>query len=233
MEGTGPLMSHNYYDHCPRLPAEGQVDPRRLFLPALAPASGSEEAASGNEADSDDSPVELEIGPGRGWFTVERLELDKSARVVGLEIRRKWATIVDERLIKRGLASRGRVFAEDAKLALPRFLSASVSVAYLHFPDPWWKKRHAKRLVIADPLLSELSRVLVVGGELLIQTDVFERAAEYEALVAACPGFEPWEKEARVSDHPHGARSPRERKAMEDQLPVVRLRYRCLGPVSA
>ncbi len=218
-------MSENPYEHYPRLPAEGEVDPRTLFD---EPPSGEQSSAQSSDPSR---PVELEIGPGRGWFTIERLEVDPQARVIGLEIRRKWATIVDDRLKKRGLAHRGRIFAEDAKEALPRFRAASVSIAYLHFPDPWWKKRHAKRLVIADPLLVELSRVLIPGGELLIQTDVFERAAEYEALVDACPAFEPWEAQARVEDHPHIARSPRERKAIEDQLPVARLRYRCRGPL--
>jgi tRNA (guanine-N7-)-methyltransferase len=211
------------YAHCPRLPEDGAIDPRNLFLdPQGAPLPAGENLA----------PVELEIGPGRGWFTVERLEHDAETRVIGVEIKRKWATIVDERLKKRRLANRGRIFAEDIKLVLPRFVDASLKVAYLHFPDPWWKKRHEKRLVLGDPLLVELSRVLIPGGELFIQTDVPERASEYEAVVAGCSAFEPWEAEARVSDHPHVARSPRERKAIEDELPVVRLRYRNRGPVA-
>jgi tRNA (guanine-N7-)-methyltransferase len=210
-------MRDDPYQNCPRLPEAGEIDPRRIFA--------SVEDVAGTEFATED-PVELEIGPGRGWFTVERLEFDPEVRVIGLEIRRKWATIVDDRLTKRGHGGRGRVFAEDAKLVLPRFVSGTVSKAYLHFPDPWWKKRHRIRMVLGDPLLEQLGRVLIPGGELLIQTDVFERADEYQRLVDACSAFEPWEAEARVVDHPHGARSPRERKAIEDGLPVVRLRYR-------
>lgn len=206
------------YAHCPRLPEEGPIDPRRVFLPAE------------HETQSfSDEPVELEIGPGRGWFTIERLAVSEQIRVVGVEVRRKWATIVDERLKKRQLAQRGRVFADDIRLVLPRFVERSVSIAYLHFPDPWWKKRHEKRLVLSTELLGELSRVLVVGGELLIQTDVFERADEYERVVSAHPAFEPFFAEPRVDDHPHQARSPRERKAMENGLPIARLRYRNRG----
>jgi tRNA (guanine-N7-)-methyltransferase len=157
------------------------------------------------------------------------LEIDPRVRVLGVEVRRKWATIVDERLKKRGLGARGRVFADDIRLVLPRFVDRSLSVAYVHFPDPWWKKRHHKRLVLNQELLVELNRVLVPGGELLVQTDVFERADEYERVVAENGRFEPVEQTARVADHPYGARSPRERKAMEVGLPVVRLRYRNLG----
>ncbi len=215
-------MRSDHYAHCPRLPEEGEIDPRQVFPPL---------GESGSEVDLA-SPVELEIGPGRGWFTIERLQAEPSVRVVGLEVRRKWATIVDERIKKRGLGSRGRVFAEDAKLVLPRFATGTVSIAYLHFPDPWWKKRHQKRMVLGDSLLRELARILIVGGELLIQTDVFERADEYEERVGRSASFEPFCTTARVEDHPHKARSPRERKAMEDGLPIVRLRYRCLGQKS-
>jgi tRNA (guanine-N7-)-methyltransferase len=230
----------NYpYEHAPRLPeGDAAIDPRTLFLPPGEPSAHGEakHAESGPSAlpaavDAAllAAPIELEVGPGRGWFILERLEHDPRARVVGLEIRRKWATIVDDRLKTRGYASRGRVFAEDAKPALKRFVPDSVSVAYVHFPDPWWKKRHAKRLVVGPELLDELARVLVPGGELLIQTDVEERAEQYEAAVAAHGAFVPLEDSARVTDHPHGARSPRERKAIEDGLPVYRLRYRRLA----
>lgn len=212
-------MHSDPYAHCPRLPVEGPIDPRTVFV----------EQMPGGEGPALTQPVELEIGPGRGWFTVERLEIDPRVRVLGVEVRRKWATIVDERLKKRGLGARGRVFADDIRLVLPRFVDRSLSVAYVHFPDPWWKKRHHKRLVLNQELLVELNRVLVPGGELLVQTDVFERADEYERVVAENGRFEPVEQTARVADHPYGARSPRERKAMEVGLPVVRLRYRNLG----
>lgn len=224
----------NYpYEHAPRLPeGDDSIDPRTLFLPTPPASVGVQHAedvaASLPPASSKaaGAPIELEVGPGRGWFIFERLDHAPEVRVVGLEIRRKWATIVDDRLKKRGYGARGRVFAEDAKAALTRFAPDSVAIAYVHFPDPWWKKRHAKRLVVGDELLDQLARVLVSGGELLIQTDVEERAEQYEAIVAEHGAFEALEETARVVDHPHGARSPRERKAIEDGLPVYRLRYR-------
>jgi tRNA (guanine-N7-)-methyltransferase len=207
------------YEHAPRLP-DGPIDPGSLFSPQppIVPPASTTPSVPGR--------IELEIGPGRGWFIVERLEVDPGIRLLGLEIRRKWATIVDERLAKRALSHRARVFAEDAKLALPRFLPASLAAAYLHFPDPWWKKRHQKRLVLGRELLVELARVLLPHGELFIQTDVAERADEYEALVDETPMFEPVHERARIDDHPYVARSPRERQAMDDGLPIFRLRYR-------
>jgi len=170
--------------------------------------------------------VELEIGPGRGWFMVERLTVEPAISMIGLEIRRKWATVVDERLKSRGLGARGRVFAEDARFALPRFHDGSLAVVYLHFPDPWWKKRHEKRLVFTPALVADIARVLAPGGELFLQTDVQERAESYERMVAADPWLVPWAGSARVEENPYGALSPRERRALQDGLPVTRMRWR-------
>lgn len=174
--------------------------------------------------------VELEIGPGRGWFLFERLEARPDVALIGLEIRRKWATIVDRRLAARGLGGRARVFAEDALHVLPRFAEGSIDVAYVHFPDPWWKKRHQKRLVVGDVFVAEIARVLRPGGELFVQTDVEERALDYEQAVDRDPRLRPIEALARVAENPYQARSPRERRAIDDGLPIVRLRWSRVAP---
>jgi tRNA (guanine-N7-)-methyltransferase len=170
--------------------------------------------------------VELEIGPGRGGFLFERLAAVSELCMLGFEIRRKWATIVDNKLKAGGLGARARVFAEDARSALPRLPAASLSRVYIHFPDPWWKKRHAKRLVVSPSLMPEVVRTLVPGGELFVQTDVEERALEYEEAINAAPGLEPVPGGPRIAENPFQARSPREHRAIKDGLPIHRLLYR-------
>lgn len=199
-------MKTNPYAHAPRLPEGELVDPRLLVN------AGSE-------------PIEIEIGPGRGGFLFERLAADPEVRMLGLEIRRKWATIVDDRLRERGLGERARVLAEDAKAVFPRFPEACARAVFVHFPDPWWKKKHHKRLVVTPGLLGEVCRVLRPGGDLFIQTDVSERAEAYAALVAGEPRLRPT-AEGFVAENPFGARSPREHRAIADGLPIYRLHYR-------
>lgn len=173
--------------------------------------------------------VELELGPGRGGFIVERAAAEPQAALIGLEIRQKWAAIVDGRLAKMGLASRARVFAEDARVALPRLVpDGGVRRVFSHFPDPWWKKRHQKRIMLAPALLSEIARLLEPGGEIFVQTDVEERALEVEVQLRADERFRPHGDapgSARLADNPYVARSPRERRAIADGLPVVRIRF--------
>jgi len=200
----------NPYADAPTLPEGDEIDPRTLF-------------------EEKTRPIELEIGPGRGTFIIGRLSAVPEVRMLGLEIRRKWASIVDGRLRSQGLGGRGRVLAEDARSALPRMKSATVCAAFIHFPDPWWKKRHEKRLVASVSTLSQLARVLVPGGELFFQTDVEERAEQFEAWVSSVPAFVPWSSGPRVAENPYGAMSTRERRAVGDGLPIVRLRYRRAG----
>jgi tRNA (guanine-N7-)-methyltransferase len=198
------------YADAPRLPADEKVDLRTL--------------GRGNE-------IELEVGPGpKAGFLVERAVSAPDALLVGLEIRRKWAAVGDARLAKGGHAARARVFCEDARLALPRLgPDASVARVFLHFPDPWWKKRHHKRLVMGDVFLDEVARLLVPGGQLYVQTDVEERAELYETVVSAHGAFEAAGDSPgspRIAENPFAARSPREHRAIADGLPVWRMLWR-------
>jgi tRNA (guanine-N7-)-methyltransferase len=62
-----------------------------------------------------------------------------------------------------------------------------------------------------------------------VQTDVAERADQYEALLTGDARFAPsgdTDGIARLAENPYDARSPRERRALQDGLPVHRLRYR-------
>ncbi len=207
----GAVKAPSPYENAPRIGEgeEGPVDARTLVVGAT---------------------FELEIGPGRGGFIFERAKSAPEAGLIGFEIRRKWATIVDGRLAKAGLGTRARVFAEDAKWAMRRLGPDGVfERVFMHFPDPWWKRKHEKRLVMGDTFLSEAARLLRKGGELFVQTDVEDRAAQYEEAISVEPRFVPFgdlEGSPRLAENPYDARSPREHRAIADGLPVFRLRYR-------
>lgn len=206
------------YLNAPRLPAGEGLGLQHIFPAGGAPA-GDVSAAGG---------LELEIGPGRGGFLVDRLANSPDVRIVGLEIRLKWASLVDQKLHELGLQGRGRVFAEDIRHALPRFASHSLARVFIHFPDPWWKKKHAKRRLASGGVVTELARLLGSGGELFVQTDVPDTAEAYRQAIEAEPAFAPFGDEPGspfLSENPYGARSPRERRVIASGLPVTRLRY--------
>ena len=208
--GFPPKRKPGPYEDAPRLPDAAHVDLHDVVR---------------------GTSIELEIGPGpKAGFLLERALAAPDAALVGLEIRKKWAAVGDAKLAKQGHAARARVFCEDARLALPRLgPSGAVARVFLHFPDPWWKKKHTKRLVMGDVFLAEVARLLAPAGELYVQTDVEERAALYESVVTAHEAFEPHGDtpgSARITDNPFGARSPREHRAIADGLPVYRMLWR-------
>lgn len=199
------------YAHAARVQDEGPVDTGALVT-------------------SREGPLEIEIGPGRGGFLFERAAASPSSRLIGLEIRTKWAAIVDARLASRGLGSRARVYNADAREVLHRLTpDASVAAFFLHVPDPWWKKRHHKRLVMGDDLVAQIARLLIDEGVVFVQTDVEERATLYREILAEHQELEPFGDVAgdpHLIENPFGARSPREHRAIADGLPVFRLLYR-------
>lgn len=191
-----------YQEMAPQ-PPEGDID-----LAALVPGEG---------------PLEIDVGFGRGMSVFERAKAAPDARLLGIEIKSKWAYRVDERRKRLGL-DRVRVLWGDARDILGRAgPPSSVRRIFIHFPDPWWKKRHGKRRVIGDELLDTLARLLVQDGELYVQTDVEERAELYLGLLREHDAFDLLGDEGMVPANPFDARSNRERRAEEDGLPVYRI----------
>ena len=170
-----------------------------------------------------EGPVELDIGFGRGLSLFERAQAAPGSRIVGIEVKSKWAYKVQARLESRGVFN-VRVLCGDARAILKRAgPEAIVQKVALHFPDPWWKKRHEKRRVIGEALLVELRRLMAPGGELFIQTDVEDRARLYLQQLADMDGFRMAGDRGLVADNPFLARSNREVRATEDGLPIWRL----------
>lgn len=201
-EGRPKQEAVRYDLRAPKAP-EGEFD-----LRAIVPGEGE---------------LELDIGFGRGQSLFERARLAPTSRIVGIEIKTKWAAKVAERAARDGLDN-ARVLCGDAREILGRAQpDACVRRVFVHFPDPWWKKRHAHRLVLGDAFLDTLARLLVPGGEVYVQTDVESRAEEYVAGLRAHPSFLLSTDSGYVDTNPFGARSNRERRAAEDGLPVHRI----------
>jgi tRNA (guanine-N7-)-methyltransferase len=166
--------------------------------------------------------IEMEIGFGRGLFLVQRASAAKEAWLLGIEIKNKLAYRVEQRCRKLGL-TRVRVMAGDARRVLPEVRpDAALTRVFVNFPDPWWKKRHEKRRLLAEPLLDQIARLLRPGGELFVQTDVAERAEQCQRQLREHPAFD-LPGDGRLAENPYGARSNREQRAIQDGLPIHRI----------
>jgi tRNA (guanine-N7-)-methyltransferase len=206
----------------PAHPTE-QPDPRRYVQ--LAPAAPEGPVALPDLWPGRTGEIELEIGFGRGSFLIERAQAAPDARLLGLEIKRKWAYLVSERAARLGLDG-VRVFGADARELLRRLgPDGCVQRVFMHFPDPWWKKRHAKRRLRGQDMLDPIARLLAPGGVLFIQTDVEDRAQGFVDDLRAHDAFELGAQDY-VADNPYCAQSNREKRAIADGLPVFRVQAR-------
>jgi tRNA (guanine-N7-)-methyltransferase len=116
-----------------------------------------------------------------------------------------------------------RVFGADAREVLPRLMpEASLARVFIHFPDPWWKKRHEKRRLRGPGTFDPLARLLRPGGQLFIQTDVEDRAQTFLEDVREHGGFHVPDS-GFVDHNPFQARSNREKRAIADGLPIYRI----------
>lgn len=169
---------------------------------------------------------EVEIGFGKGHFLLGRAQQDPRVGFIGFETRRKWVHLVGERLAKHSVTN-ATVFYGDALFALSRLQpEACLSRIHVNFPDPWWKARHEKRLVLGPKLMKDAARLLVDGGEIFVQTDVDYRAEGYVGVLTQASDFEPVAGDGHIDKNPFGVRSLREMKCEEVSLPVYRYLFR-------
>ena len=170
-----------------------------------------------------DGPLELDVGFGRGLSLFERAQEAPDSRIIGIEIKSKWAYKVGQRARRRGLAN-VRVLCGDAREILARAGPAgSIDAVSLHFPDPWWKKRHTKRRIVEDRFIDAVRELLRPGGLFFIQTDVEDRARLYLQRIRHAGGFTFPTGSGFVEENPLRVRSNRERRALEDGLPIWRI----------
>ena len=77
----------------------------------------------------------------------------------------------------------------DARDEIGRMPEASFDQIYLLFPDPWPKRRHAKRRFVQPETASEFARLLKPGGRLRMATDVGVYADHALPILLETPGL--------------------------------------------
>ena len=163
---------------------------QRRALEALLPAFGISFAAA--LLDFDDAfgrraPRVLEIGFGMGETTAAIAQTRPQDDFVGIEVHSPGVGSLLKRVAELGLAN-VRVIQHDAVEVVAAMIPpASLSGIHVFFPDPWPKKRHHKRRLLAPTFVHELALRLLPGGNLYIATDWEDYAQEILATLVAEP----------------------------------------------
>ncbi|MDQ7028575.1 MAG: hypothetical protein Q9O62_01725 [Ardenticatenia bacterium] len=171
-----------------------------------------------------EAPVEIEIGAGDGRFILEWAEQHPDRHFLAFEIRLKHVKRVYAGVVERGLDNLW-VCDDDARGVLLNIVpSNTVEVVHLLMPDPWWKKRQARRRLISPYMLDVLAAVLKPGGIFRFETDVEGYPELVDMLVADHPAFIPHNPALaeRFRDAPL---TSRQRWCEEHGVPVHRRYY--------
>jgi tRNA (guanine-N7-)-methyltransferase len=170
--------------------------------------------------------LHLELGSGHGGFALAFAAANPRVNLVAIEVRKKFSDRTRARAAQRGLTNLMALRA-DARVEVPRlFAEESLGAIYLHFPDPWWKRRHEKRRLVAEGFAELLLGRLVPGGLLDVRTDVRDRANEMAAILEEA-GFANEAGPRAFSPRPEGEiPSTREKRYLTAAEPVYRLRLR-------
>jgi tRNA (guanine-N7-)-methyltransferase len=168
--------------------------------------------------------LELEIGSGHGGFALAFARAHPERALVAIEQRKKFAADLAAKAEGRGhrnlLALQG-----DARLLAPRlFAAGTLAAIHVHFPDPWWKRRHHGRRLVDDRMSVLLLALLAPGGLLDFRTDVEAYAlGAVERLEEA--GFRNEAGPGRFAEMPPGEiPSTREKRYLASGQRVWRLR---------
>ena len=151
------------------------------FLPArsLPPGPLVPEVAFGRRG-----PVVVEVGSGHGAAAVGYAQTHPEADLVAIEVHVPGVARLLATADEVGVTN---LWVHDGD-ALPflaeRVAPGSLDAIHLFFPDPWPKRKHAKRRFLQQHTLDLLASRLVPGGALLVATDHPRYAAHARTQLA-------------------------------------------------
>lgn len=161
------------------------LEPLKLDLSKPAP-DGSLAALFPDPVDE----IWLEIGFGAGEHLIWQAENNPRAGIIGAEPYVNGVVAALSGIETRRLQGRVRLHADDVRQLLEWLPPASLSRAFMLFPDPWPKKRHRARRLFSPTLLDKMARLLCPGAQFRFASDIADYAEDAIGHALHHPDFE-------------------------------------------
>lgn len=146
----------------------------------------------------DARPVWLEIGFGGGEHMVHMAARYPGIGLIGCEPFVNGVAMLLGKIRRAGVTNLA-VHPGDVRDLFDVLPQASVSKAFLNYPDPWPKHRHHRRRFVTPDHLTPLGRVLAPGAEFRVATDIPDYVRQTRAEVPRAgfdlvtDGATPWD----------------------------------------
>ncbi len=169
-------------------------------------------------------PLFLDIGCARGRFILKMAEIERQQNFLGVEIREPLVAEANRLGKEAGLTNLHYEFC-NAMIALDKLLEkipeGVLETVTIQFPDPWFKKKHAKRRMVNAELVETIVRHLAGNGRIFVQTDIEFLAAEMFELFRENKEL----REISIEENPFPVKTEREKAVEEKDLPVFRTMF--------
>lgn len=173
-----------------------------------------------------DRPLLLDIGCARGRFVLNMAETQPAWNYLGIEIRHPLVDEANRIACEARLPNLHYEFC-NAMLWLGRLLThippGIVQAVTIQFPDPWFKKKHAKRRMVNEEMVETIASHLAPDGRVFVQTDIEFLADEMFELFRRDSRFQ----EVEIDSNPFPVKTEREKAVEEKGLPVYRALFSC------
>ncbi len=128
---------------------------------------------------SNDNPICLELGMGRGSFIIEMAKTHPNINYIGLEIdKSQTASAINN--IKNQKLNNLKIICRDAKDII-NFFGKEIDTIYLTFSEPWPKKQDEKKRFTNISYLKLYDRIFKKNKHIILKTDnkiLFQSALE-------------------------------------------------------
>jgi tRNA (guanine-N7-)-methyltransferase len=129
----------------------------------------------------------VDIGFGRGEFLIDMARKEPQRAFIGIERSFKRTLKMARRLPRLGIGNVRLVESTAQEAIADLFPEDSLESAWINFPDPWPKARHASHRLVQAPFIRELARRLAPGAVVHLATDSPDYAAQMAEVLAGEP----------------------------------------------
>lgn len=119
---------------------------------------------------AEENPLDLEIGTGNGLFFSHHAVSHPQRSLLGIELKYKPLVQSIRRALRNG-AENARILRYNARLIEDLFVDGELNDVYVHFPDPYLKKRLRKMRLLTRDFLVQLHDLQRPGALLDFKTD--------------------------------------------------------------
>jgi len=225
---TGDTVPRGYRNKANNNEVNVSMNQSMRWIPyePFLPLAQIKNTADIQHAFSQQQPLALEIGCGKGEFICQLAQTQPQRNYLATDIFNKGCLKAAGRCQRLGLDNLRVTRAEARYLLADIIAPGSLQQVYINCPDPWPKRRHRHRRLVNQEFLQLLAATLAPGGDFFFASDFADYAFAVADLLPHCHPFDnmlevPWAYE--LPDYP---RSKYMQRFLDIGLPIYYLHWR-------